>query len=144
MDTGYGVLDYKLRVDPRVEVLERTNALHVQPPEGGVDLVVADLSWTRQERFLPTARRWLRETPGASILTLVKPHYEVEPPERDRLVKGVLPEEVATAVQNRLMNRLPALGFEVLGSTPSPIRGGGSRSGREGNREFLVLLRPEG
>ncbi len=143
VDTGYGVLDYKLRIDPRVEVRERTNALHAEPPEKGVDLVVADLSWTRQERFLPVARRWLAETSEARILTLVKPHYEVELPEEALLVKGVLPEDVAAKVQERLLRRIPSLGFEVLGSTASPIRGGGSRSGKVGNVEYLVLLRVE-
>lgn len=142
VDTGYGVLDYRLRVDPRVEVRERTNALHAEPPDGGVDLVVADLSWTRQERFLPIAERWLARAPEARILTLVKPHYEIEGEEASFLVKGVLPDDVATRVQQRLLSTVPDLGFEVLGSTPSPIRGGGSRSGKKGNVEYLVLLRP--
>lgn len=141
VDTGYGVLDYRLRIDPRVEVRERTNALHAEPPEGGVDLVVADLSWTRQERFLPVARRWLGEREEGRILTLVKPHYEVDEKEKALLVKGVLPDDVAAGVHQRLLDTLPGLGFETLGSTPSPIRGGGSRSGKGGNLEYLVLLR---
>ncbi|MCB1032495.1 MAG: methyltransferase domain-containing protein [Acidobacteria bacterium] len=142
VDTGYGVLDYKLRIDPRVEVRERTNALHAEPPEGGVDLVVADLSWTRQERFLPVARRWLRKNGEGRILTLVKPHYEVDESEKPSLVKGVLPDDLATEIVTRLLTALPARGYEVLGQTPSPIRGGGSRSGKGGNLEFLVLLKP--
>jgi 23S rRNA (cytidine1920-2'-O)/16S rRNA (cytidine1409-2'-O)-methyltransferase len=143
VDTGYGVLDYKLRTNPRVIVRERTNALHAEPPDPPVDLVVADLSWTRQERFLPVARRWIGDRTEGRILTLVKPHYEVEPEERGLLVKGVLPDEAALAVHERLLSRLPELGFETLGSTRSPIRGGGSRSQKTGNLEFFVLLAPE-
>ena len=144
VDTGYGVLDYKLRRDPRVVVRERTNALHGDPPKPPVDLVVADLSWTRQELFLPVARRWIGNRPKGRILTLVKPQYEVTQEEKKLLVKGVLPDEVAHAVQERLLNRLPRLGFNALGATLSPIRGGGSRSRRTGNLEFLVLLAPAG
>jgi len=142
VDTGYGVLDYKLRSDSRVIVRERTNALHAEAPEPPVDLVVADLSWTRQERFLPIARRWIGDRREGRIITLVKPQYEVTPQEKDLLVKGVLPDDIAHSVHERLLSQLPSLGFEALGSTLSPIRGGGSRSQRTGNLEFLILLTP--
>src|SRR4051812_36399113 len=52
VDTGYGVLDYKLRKDPRVVVMERTNAMHVVLPEM-VGIVVIDVAWTRQKNILP-------------------------------------------------------------------------------------------
>ena len=73
VDTGYGVLDYRLRSDPRVTVLERTNALHFEPPEQ-VDMVTIDVAWTRQQHVIPAALRWIgawirrrsgtRTTPG--------------------------------------------------------------------------------
>lgn len=69
VDTGYGALAWKLRKDPRVVTLERSNALRLDPRtiEGfaGCDLVSVDLSWTRQALALPAARRWLRQGDGA-------------------------------------------------------------------------------
>jgi 23S rRNA (cytidine1920-2'-O)/16S rRNA (cytidine1409-2'-O)-methyltransferase len=142
VDTGYGVLDYRLRTDPRVVVRERTNALHAEPPEPPVALVVADLSWTRQERFLPVARRWVGGQETGRILSLVKPHYEIEAAEKPLLEKGILPDEVAAQVHERFLARVEDWGFRLLGSTPSPIRGGGSRRRKGGNLEYLVLLQP--
>src|SRR3569623_385074 len=60
IDTGYGVLDWKLRKDPRVVVMERTNAMHVTLPEP-VALVVIDVAWTRQRHILPAARLLLKD-----------------------------------------------------------------------------------
>ena len=59
VDTGYGVLDWKLRKDPRVVVMERTNAMHVQLPEPA-NLVTIDVAWTRQQHILPAAKAILR------------------------------------------------------------------------------------
>src|SRR5580658_2270693 len=67
VDTGYGVLDWKLRNDPRVVVMERTNAMHVRLPEP-VDLITIDVGWTRQRHILPSAGRLL--APGGSVVTL--------------------------------------------------------------------------
>src|SRR5437763_12080304 len=58
IDTGYGALDWKLRKDPRVIVMERTNAMHATLPEK-VDLVTIDVAWTRQKHILPAAKRML-------------------------------------------------------------------------------------
>ena len=112
------------RQDDRVVVMERTNALHVQPP-AAVDLVVMDLGWTRQERAVPAALRWLRDDGGGGgggdwagrIVTLIKPHYEADS-------RHVLDEAEAEAVTARVLGALPGLGVRVLGSVRSPIRGG--------------------
>src|SRR3954451_14122544 len=58
VDTGYGMLEYKLRRDPRVVTLERTNAMHVSLPEP-VSLVVLDVAWTKQKNILPNANNLL-------------------------------------------------------------------------------------
>src|SRR3954470_8633327 len=58
VDTGYGVLDWKLRKDPRVIVMERTNAMHVEIPEPA-DLVTIDVAWTKQWHILPAAKKIL-------------------------------------------------------------------------------------
>lgn len=132
VDTGYGMLDWKLRNDPRVEVRERTNVLHCSPPPSGVDLVVLDMAWTRQRHVIPVALRWLR--PSGAIVALIKPHYESEGAERKALVKGVLPADVALTVVRRVLDDMPDLGVRVIAETPSPLEGGG------GNREHLVHL----
>src|SRR3954462_8986128 len=75
VDTGYGVLEYKLRKDPRVVVMERTNAMHVKLPEK-VGLVTIGVAWTKQRNILPNARLLLAE--GGEVVTLIKPHYEAE------------------------------------------------------------------
>src|SRR3569623_3840043 len=60
VEKGYGVLEWKLRKDPRVVVMERTNAMHVTLPEK-VDLVTIDVAWTRQRHILPAARLLLKD-----------------------------------------------------------------------------------
>jgi 23S rRNA (cytidine1920-2'-O)/16S rRNA (cytidine1409-2'-O)-methyltransferase len=67
VDTAYGELAWKLRQDPRVVVMERRNALHVEPPPEAIencDLVSLDLGWTKQERAIPAALRWLKAAGG--------------------------------------------------------------------------------
>ena len=86
VDTGYGVLDYRLRRDPRVVVMERTNALHAEPPAEPVDMVTIDLGWTRQRFAIPAALRWLG--PGGQIVSLLKPHYELDDDEKETLNHG--------------------------------------------------------
>jgi 23S rRNA (cytidine1920-2'-O)/16S rRNA (cytidine1409-2'-O)-methyltransferase len=141
VDTGYGTLAWPLRQDERVTVMERTNALHADPPAGGVDVVTIDLAWTPQRHSLPAARRWLRE--GGRIVTLVKPHYELDEEEkRALLVDGRLAEAEAERVLGRVLDAAANDGFEVLGHTKSPITGGKSAKKGRGNVEYLALLRP--
>ncbi len=136
VDTGYGVLAWKLRQDPRVLVMERTNALHATLPEvlsPGVDLVVIDASWTPQRLVVASAVRWVRG-PGR-VVSLVKPHYEEQALATRH--RGVLPDEVALEVARRVVDALPAVVLpatgrvlRVSGLVRSPIRGGrgGKRS----------------
>ncbi len=72
IDTGYGTLDWKLRNDPRVVVMERTNAMHATLPES-VSLVTIDVAWTTQRVILTAALRLLVE--AGVVVTLFKPHY---------------------------------------------------------------------
>ncbi|MEL6497455.1 MAG: TlyA family RNA methyltransferase [Planctomycetota bacterium] len=141
VDTAYGQLAWKLRSDERVDVRERTNALHAEPGEPA-DLVVLDLSWTPQRLALPAAAGWLSET--GRIISLVKPHYELTDAEKGALPRGgILAEADAVRVVDRVMDETRAMGFEVLGVTRSPILGGGNRSKSKsrGNAEWLALLR---
>lgn len=144
LDTGRGVLDWRLRSDDRVEVRERTNALHAEPSAGGVDLVVVDLAWTPQRLAIPAALRWLPPSGARRILSLVKPHYELLDAEKSLLDRGFLPHEHAPKVLDRVLRAMPGLGVEVLGWTQSPLVGGktSKRRGVPGNLEFVALLRP--
>ncbi len=176
VDTGHGTLAWKLRSDPRVEVRERTNALHDAPPPGGVDLVTIDMAWTRQRLAVPAALAWLppaatddgdpaagaadaapapaaaaaptaapvaapSRRAAARIVSLVKPHYELEPAEKsERLVEGRLDPDVAADVARRTVDALE--GVAVLGLERSPVTGSKSSRRGRGNIEFLALLRP--
>ena len=128
IDTGYGVLDWKLRNDRRVIVMERTNAMHVSLPEP-VDIVTIDVAWTKQRHILPPAARLL--APDGVVVTLVKPHYESPP---QLLRAGVLPEDQVDNVMRAVKSEIRAAGFEIVARTPSPIRGA------KGNLELLAHL----
>jgi 23S rRNA (cytidine1920-2'-O)/16S rRNA (cytidine1409-2'-O)-methyltransferase len=129
IDTGYGALDWRLRKDARVVVMERTNAMHAELPEQ-VDFVCIDVAWTRQRHILPAARRMVRE--NGHVVTLIKPHYEAD---RSLLHKGVLPADAVDGVVEHVTKDIRAAGFEVLQTVRSPILGA------KGNAEVLALLR---
>ncbi len=129
VETGYGVLDYKLRKDPRVIVMERTNAMHIELPEK-VDLITIDTSWTKQKNILPNAFINLKE--GGEIISLIKPHYEADP---KFLRKGKLMEEKIDEVLGSVRRDIEDLGAKVKKLVESPIVG---EKGK--NREFLALI----
>jgi 23S rRNA (cytidine1920-2'-O)/16S rRNA (cytidine1409-2'-O)-methyltransferase len=129
VDTGHGILDWKLRTDPRVVTHERANLLHWRSPEP-LDLVVIDAGWTPQRFSVPAALRWLK--PQGTLLTLVKPQYEAEKAE---LQHGVLPPDRLEPAMQRVRRSLEAV-VRILAETQSPIPGSG------GNIEFWLHLRP--
>jgi 23S rRNA (cytidine1920-2'-O)/16S rRNA (cytidine1409-2'-O)-methyltransferase len=128
VDTGYGVLEWKLRKDPRVVVMERTNAMHTQLPEPA-EIITIDVGWTRQRHILPSARRLL--APGGIVVTLVKPHYEAD---SSMLRKGILPDESVDEILERVKLETVQAGWIWVDSVHSPIRGTG------GNVEVLARL----
>jgi len=137
VDVGHGQLAWKLRTDPRVVVLERTNARRLSAAEvpEPADLVVCDASFIGLETVLPAPLSLARA--GARLVALVKPQFEAG---RGRVGKGgvVRDPEVHREVCDRIAAWLPTLGWRVLGLEPSPILG------PEGNREFLVAAVLEG
>lgn len=141
VDTGYGVLDWKLRQDDRVEVMERSNVMHLSCPGNLVDLIVIDVGWTPQSKVLPIAAQWLK--PGGQVVSLIKPHYEASARARGQGQAILEDHEAHEAFQGTLQS-MPALGWEVVAHTPSPIRGAKSGKARKGagNLEFLALIRP--
>jgi 23S rRNA (cytidine1920-2'-O)/16S rRNA (cytidine1409-2'-O)-methyltransferase len=132
VDVGYGQLDARLRADPRVIVLERTNARHLtaeQVPEP-VALVVCDASFISLRTVLPAPLRLTR--PRARLVALIKPQFEVG---RGRVGKGGVVRDPALHDQvcreaAAWLGSLP--GWRVLGVTASPLRG------PAGNQEFLL------
>ena len=141
IDTGYGALAWTLRNDPRVVVMERTNALHVQPPlEEPVRLVVMDMGWTPQRLCVPAGLKWLRGR--GRIVSLVKPHYEVEAAEKHLLKRGVLEEHESERIFQRVLEQFETWGARALNSTRSPLLGGAGKGRVHGNAEYLVLLEP--
>jgi len=142
VDTAYGQLAWKLRQDPRVTVMERSNALHAEPVAGGVDLVVIDLGWTPQRLAIPAAARWLR--PGGRIVSLIKPHYEMSDRE-GKASKIVLSDDESERIARETVEQLEAHGYQSVGFTRSPILGGGSRSksAARGNPEYLAIITPK-
>ncbi len=129
LDTAYGELAWKLRNDPRVVVMERTNILHLQTLPEQVDLITIDAGWTRLELVLPVVQKFLKQ--GGTIIALLKPHYEGG---QKNLVKGVVPEELVEEIKDRTVKNIENVGFKVEDVIDSPILGGG------GNKEFLLKL----
>ncbi len=132
VDVGRGQLAWKLRNDPRVVVLERTNARtlsRAQVPEP-IDLVTCDASFIGLETVLPAPLAL--SAPGARLIALIKPQFEVG---KGQVGKGgvVRDPELHAAVCARIEAWLAAReGWRVLGLTESPILG------PEGNKEFLI------
>ena len=128
VDTGYGVLDYRLRLDPRVVVMEKTNALHVRLPEE-MDVITIDVSWTPQRLIIPKAMSFL--TPGGVIISLLKPHYE-----NPRLLRnGKIQSSDLAGTILRVTNQLQDEGINIKAVTTSPLTGE-----KGGNVEFLMLI----
>jgi 23S rRNA (cytidine1920-2'-O)/16S rRNA (cytidine1409-2'-O)-methyltransferase len=133
LDVGHGQIDWMLRQDPRVVVIEHFNARHLSPADlpASVDVVVIDVSFISLRQILPVVPPLLR--PGADVIALVKPQFEAG---RGEVHKGVIRDE---AVQARVMDEVVAaaanVGLARMASTPSPI------TGQKGNVEFLVHLR---
>lgn len=147
VDTAYGEFAWALRNDPRVVVMERANALHTDPPPevvemGGVDLVVIDLGWTKQQFAIPAALRWLK--PSGRIISLIKPHYEVGERPRRGGSPTILDEAEAEAAARMIAERMPEWGARTIAMTRSPVLGGavsGKKKGKgTGNPEWLALL----
>jgi 23S rRNA (cytidine1920-2'-O)/16S rRNA (cytidine1409-2'-O)-methyltransferase len=109
VDTGYGVLEWKLRQDDRVVVMERVNALHVELPEP-VDLIVADVGWTSLLKYVPSALRLLGD--GGCCIALLKPQYEVP---KGKLTDGHVDLQTTREVVDRVIEQLTVEGVSVTG-----------------------------
>ena len=133
LDVGHGQIDWTLRNDPRVVVVEHFNARHLQPSDlpGPVDIVTIDVSFISLRQIFPVVPPLLRA--GADVIALVKPQFEAG---RSEIRKGIIRD---AEVQSRVVEEVSAAAREVglipVASTPSPI------TGAKGNVEFLLHLR---
>jgi 23S rRNA (cytidine1920-2'-O)/16S rRNA (cytidine1409-2'-O)-methyltransferase len=132
VDVGYGQLDYRLRQDARVSVLERTNARYLEHLPERVGLATVDVSFISLIKILGPLAGLL--APDARVVALVKPQFEAE---RNEVARGgVVRDPNARA---RALGRVVAWsvrhGYQLLGLTRSPLRG------PAGNVEFFIYLR---
>jgi len=138
VDVGHGQLAWPLRNDPRVVVMERTNARTLSPdamprPFEGADIVVADCSFISLRLVLPAAAGLLR--PGGKAAALVKPQFEAGKEEADRGAGVIRDSEVHERVLAELESFVRSMaGLAWRGVTESPLLG------PAGNKEFFVLL----
>ena len=134
IDVGYGQLDWKIRSDPRVVVMERTNIRYVTPDDLGepLDLSVIDVSFISLKIVLPAIKALLKPESG-QVLCLIKPQFEAG---REKVGKKGVVREPAThkEVLDDFVALADSLAFKILGLTFSPVKG------PEGNIEFLGHL----
>lgn len=133
IDVGYGQLDWKIRSDERVVVMERTNIRYVTPEDLGelLDLSVIDVSFISLKIVLPVIKNLLK--PTGQVLCLIKPQFEAG---REKVgKKGVVREpQTHKEVLDNFVSLAKELDFTILGLTFSPVKG------PEGNIEFLGHL----
>ena len=134
IDVGYGQLDWKIRSDARVVVMERTNIRYVTPEQLGepLDLSVIDVSFIGLEIVLPAIKELLKPGQG-QVLCLIKPQFEAGKENVGK--KGVVRDpKIHQMVLDNFVALVGRLGFTILGLTFSPVKG------PEGNIEFLAHL----
>jgi len=131
IDVGYGQVHEKLRDDPRVVLMERTNLRNLERLPEKVDLVTLDLSFISILKVMPAVKRLVK--PDGKIITLIKPQFEAEKGEvgRGGIVKD---EKVHEKVVEKIKTGMAEFGFEMVALTESPI------FGAKGNKEFLALF----
>jgi 23S rRNA (cytidine1920-2'-O)/16S rRNA (cytidine1409-2'-O)-methyltransferase len=132
IDVGYGQLDYRLRQDPRVVVMERVNARYpISLPEK-VDLATIDLSFISVTKVIPSVAQILKE--DGYLVVLVKPQFESRKGEVGK--GGIIKDpQLHAAILGRFIVWVVDNGFRLKGLIVSPILG------TEGNKEFFVLLK---
>jgi 23S rRNA (cytidine1920-2'-O)/16S rRNA (cytidine1409-2'-O)-methyltransferase len=133
IDVGYGQLAWKLRQDPRVIVIERTNIRHLNPDKisDPIDVITIDTSFISLKLVVPAALRFLKK--GGKLITLVKPQFEVG---KGKVGKGGVVKDPAAhkAVLLELTSFLKKIGLEPSPAIPAPIMG------PKGNQEFIMVV----
>ena len=132
IDVGYGQLAWKIRQHPKVVVMERTNARHLESLPDPIDVITADLSFISITKVLPAMLRVARSK--AQAIVLIKPQFEVGPKGTEKgLVKDPL---IRAAAIQTCIDACLSYGCSLLGQIPSPVHGA-----KKGNIEELLHLR---
>lgn len=131
VDVGYGQVHEKIRTDPRVVLLERTNLRYLESLPELVDLVTLDLAFISVLKVMPAVKKLIK--PTGRIIVLIKPQFEAD---REDVGKGgiVKDEKIHKKVVDRIKNGMLEFGFKMIGLTESPILGA------DGNKEFLAFF----
>jgi 23S rRNA (cytidine1920-2'-O)/16S rRNA (cytidine1409-2'-O)-methyltransferase len=132
IDVGYGQLAVKLRNDPRVVNMERTNARHLESLPELVGLVVIDASFISLKLLLPTIKQWL--TPQADVIPLIKPQFEAGKAEVSRGSGVIKDADVHRRVLTETLQAICDMGYLVHDVVQSDV------TGPKGNIEFLAWL----
>jgi 23S rRNA (cytidine1920-2'-O)/16S rRNA (cytidine1409-2'-O)-methyltransferase len=133
IDVGHGILDWRLRQDPRVVVFEGTNARHLQHLPEPVSLVTIDASFISLKLLLPIVRGWLSSS--GEVIALIKPQFEAGREQAAR-TKGIIRDpEIHRKVLSEVLAFAQQDGFEVVAVLRSPL------IGPKGNTEFLAYLK---
>jgi len=133
VDVGYGELHWKLRNDPRVSVMERTNARSLTGFPKAIDLVTVDASFISLRILLPVIRTWFSDGTG-KVVALIKPQFEAGRADAARGEGVIRDPEIHRQVLVQVLEAAQAEGFGVQGLIRSPLLG------PKGNVEFLVYL----
>lgn len=133
VDVGYGILHWKLRNDPRVVVMERTNARYVNGFEEPVSLITIDASFISLKIFLPVFKHWFEVGKG-EVVALIKPQFEAGRKETARGDGVIRDEAVHQKVLHEVLEEALSEGYTITGLIRSPLLG------PKGNTEFLVHL----
>lgn len=135
VDVGFGQVHEKVRRDPRLVLLEKTNLRHLERLPESIDLVTLDLSFISLLKVIPAVKKVLK--PTGCIITLIKPQFEAE---REDIKRGGLVKD--DAVHQRVIEKIRMgmleEGFQMIGVIDSPILGASS-----GNKEFLAYFQPK-
>lgn len=134
VDTCYGTLDWGLRNNEKVVVMERTNALHVELPEK-VDFVSCDVGWTPQKKVLPKALELVKD--GGYIVSLLKPQYEADKKTEIIRGKGKVKKEALDNIIARVKEVIDNLGLKYNGPVLTPFVGDKGK-----NPEYFTLIGP--
>ncbi|HET7376733.1 MAG TPA: TlyA family RNA methyltransferase [Anaerolineae bacterium] len=132
IDVGYGQLAWKLRGDPRVVVLDRTNARYLEALPETIDICTIDAAFISLRLILPAVAKWLK--PDAHIIALIKPQFEAG---RDRVGKGGVVRDpvVHAGILRSILDYAREINLAPIDLIQSPIEG------PAGNIEFLAWLR---
>lgn len=133
IDVARGIIDYRLRTDSRVVLLEKTNARYLEKLDESVNLVVVDVSFISLRLILPAIQKWLK--PEADIITLVKPQFEAGKSDVSKGGGIIKDPSVRKRVLEEITHFAGQQEFNVIDLIRSPI------TGQKGNTEYLMWLK---